>query len=158
MQLRFRSVYTRGPGTSKISLWAAAVAIVLTVGCTDPSVKKQQYLESGISYFDQANYPAAIIEFRNAIQIDARFGDARKRLGEAYLRVGDARGALDQFVRASDLLPNDVDVQLKAGNLLLAARKPEDAVARADAALKVQPGNIDALVLRGNCARRLALI
>ena len=47
-------------------------------------------------------------------------------------------------------LPNDVDVQLKAGNLLLAARKPEDAVARADAALKVQPGNIDALVLRGN--------
>ena len=150
MQLRFRSVYTRGPGTPKISLWAAAVAIVLTVGCTDPSVKKQQYLESGISYFDQANYPAAIIEFRNAIQIDARFGDARKRLGEAYLLVGDARGALDQFVRASDLLPNDVDVQLKAGNLLLAARKPEDAVARADAALKVQPGNIDALVLRGN--------
>ena len=58
--------------------------------------------------------------------------------------------ALDQFVRASDLLPNDLDVQLKAGNLLLAARKPEDAVARADAALKVQPGNIDALVLRGN--------
>jgi len=148
-----RPEYTRLPDTLKtprITLLVAALATVLAVGCTDPLVRKQQYLESGNSYFKQANYPAAIIEFRNAIQIDARFGAARKQLGEAYLRVGDARGALDQFVRASDLLPNDLDVQLKAGNLLLAARKPEDAVARADAALKVQPGNIDALVLRGN--------
>ena len=90
-----RPEYARLPDTLKtprITLLVAALATVLAVGCPDPSVRKQ-HLESGNSYFKQANYPAAIIEFRNAIQIDARFGAARKQLGEAYLRVGDARGS-----------------------------------------------------------------
>ena len=73
-----------------------------------------------------------------------------------YARTGDARGALDQYVRAADLLPEDVDVQIAAGTLLLAARKPEDAVARADAALKVQPDNVSAHVLRGNALAGLS--
>src|SRR5688572_2384868 len=117
---------------------------------TDLAVRKQQYLESGNQYFDQGKYAEAIIEYRNAIEVDPTFGPARKRLAESYARTGDDRAALAQFVRAADLLPSDVDVQLNAGTLLLAAREPEEAVARADAALKVEPQNIDALVLRGN--------
>jgi tetratricopeptide (TPR) repeat protein len=126
-------------------------AAVIVAGCrADPAVKRQQYLESGNRYFDQAKYAEAIIEYRNAIGVDATFGQARKRLAESYARVGNARGSFDEFVRAADLLPNDVDVQLTAGNLLLMARQPQEALARADGALKVQPENIDALVLRGN--------
>src|SRR5262245_3838380 len=127
-------------------LGVAAIA----VACTDPGVRKQQFLESGNRYFDQGKYSEAIIEYRNAIQIDATFGEARKRLAQAYLRTGNGRGAFDEFVRAADLLPNDVEVQLEAGGLLLASTKREEALARADAALKIQPQNIDALVLRGN--------
>ena len=125
-------------------------AAIVVAGCKDPAVKKQQYLESGNRYFDQKKYAEAIIEYRNAIGIDATFGQARKRLAEAYAREGNARGSFDEFVRAADLLPDDVDVQLTAGNLLLMSRHPQEALARADAALKVQPENIDGLVLRGN--------
>ena len=78
------------------------------------------------------------------------WASARKRLAESYSRTGDARGAFDEYVRAADLLPADVNVQLNAGNLLLATKHPQEALARADAALKVEPQNIDALVLRGN--------
>ena len=110
---------------------------LLAVACTtDPAVKKQQYLESGNRYFDQGKFAEAIVEYRNAIALDATFGQARKRLAESYLRVGNARGSFDEFVRAADLLPTDVDVQLTAGNLLLAAKQPQEALARADAALK----------------------
>jgi tetratricopeptide (TPR) repeat protein len=126
-------------------------AAVIVAGCrADPAVRKQQYLESGNRFFDQGKYAEAIIEYRNAIGVDATFGEARKRLAVSYARAGNARGSFDEFVRAADLLPNDVDVQLTAGNLLLMARQPQEAVARADGALKVQPENIDALVLRGN--------
>jgi tetratricopeptide (TPR) repeat protein len=123
----------------------------LAVACTtDPAVKKQQYLDSGNKYFDQGKYAEAIIEYRNAIGVDAAFGQARKRLAETYARTGNARGSFDEFVRAADLLPTDVNVQLTAGNLLLVSRQPQEALARADAALKVQPENIDALILRGS--------
>ena len=127
------------------------------MACTaDPAVLKQQYLDSGNQYFDQEKYAEAIIEYRNAIKIDATFGPARKQLAESYARAGNARGAFEEFIRAADLLPTDVQVQLNAGNLLLVARKPEEALARADAALKVDPKNINALVLRGNALAGLS--
>ena len=129
----------------------------LAAGCsTDPAVKKQKYFESGNRFFDQGDYASAIIEYRNAIDLDGLFGEARKKLALSYARTGNARGALEQYVRAADLLPEDVDVQIAAGTLLLAARKPEDAVARADAALKVQPDNVTAHVLRGNALAGLS--
>jgi tetratricopeptide (TPR) repeat protein len=123
---------------------------IVAAACTSPEVKKQRYLESGNQYFDKAQFAEAIIEYRNAIAVDATFGPARKRLAESYLRTGNARGSFDEFIRAADMLPTDVDVQLTAGNLRLMAKQPQEALARADAALKVQPENIDALVLRGN--------
>ncbi len=126
------------------------VAVTALACSSDPAVKRQQYLESGNRYFDQGKYAEAIVEYRNAIEIDATFGEARKRLGEAYARTGDDRNAFSEFIRAADLLPSDVNVQLNAGRLLLVDKKPQDALARADAVLKIQPENIDALVLRGN--------
>jgi FimV-like protein len=127
------------------------VVAVTALACTsDPAVKKQQYLDSGNRYFEQGKYAEAIVEYRNAVEIDATFGPARKRLAEAFARMGDDRNAYREFIRAADLLPSDVDVQLNAGKLLLADRRPAEALARADSALKTEPENVDALVLRGN--------
>jgi tetratricopeptide (TPR) repeat protein len=124
---------------------------LLTTACqADPSVRKQRYLDSGNQAFAEGKYQHAIIEYRNAVDIDGSFGEARKRLAEAYARIGDAPRAFEQYVRAADLLPNDVQLQLTAGTFLLASRKPEDALARADLALKLEPDNIQAHLLRGN--------
>jgi cellulose synthase operon protein C len=130
---------------------------LLAVACQgDPAVRKQKYLESGNGYFAEGKFDHAIIEYRNAVDLDATFGEARKRLAESYAKVGDVQHALEEYVRAADLLPQDVDVQLTAGAFLLAARKPEEAVARADAALREQPDNIQAHLLRGNALAGLS--
>ena len=126
-----------------------ASAVLLTA-CTDPQVKKQQYFESGNSYLDKKMYGEAIVEYRNAVALDATFGEARKKLAEALTLTGDAGLALGEYVRAADLLPNDVDTQINTGTLLLAARKPQEALQRAEVALKVDPNNVEALVLRGS--------
>ena len=124
---------------------------LLTTACqADPSVRKQRYFDSGNQSFAEGKYQHAIIEYRNAVDIDGSFGEARKRLAEAYARIGDAPRAFEQYVRAADLLPNDVQLQLTAGAYLLATRKPEDALARADLALRLEPDNIQAHLLRGN--------
>jgi tetratricopeptide (TPR) repeat protein len=124
---------------------------IVAAACTgDPVLRKQRHFERANAYFDKGQYAEAIIEYRNAVSLDAKFGPARKRLAEAHARTGNAPASLAEYVRAADLLPADVDVQLNAGSLLLMARRPEEALARANAALKVDPDNVSALVLRGS--------
>jgi tetratricopeptide (TPR) repeat protein len=132
------------------------VSILLAACQADPTAQKTKFLEGGNQYFKEGKYSAAVIHYRNAIDIDPTWGEARKKLADAYARSGDASQALQQYVRAADLLPNDVDVQVVAGAYLLAASKPQDAIARADAALTIQPQNIQALLLRGNALAGLS--
>jgi len=132
---------------------ASVVALLLAahVACAgDPNERKQRFLRSGDAYFAQNRYAEAVIEYRNAVQIDPRFAEARVKLAEAHARLGDAAGALQEYVRAADLRPDDAELQLTAGTYLLAARRPSEALARADAALRSKPDSVSAHVLRGN--------
>jgi len=117
-------------------------------GCT--KLKAGDHVRRGNTYFDEKKFPEAVIEFRAALQGNPKLGDVRLKLGEAYLRVNNPRGALGEYVRASDLLPKNVDAQLKAGGLLLLAGQFEDAKARAERALALDSKNVDAQVLKGN--------
>jgi tetratricopeptide (TPR) repeat protein len=139
----------------KVSLGAfllAPVAILfVTAGCSrDPEVAKREYVRSGDAYVAKKQYSEAVVEYRNAIQRDPRFGEARAKLADAYFQAGDVENAFREYIRAADLLSNDVTAQLKAGEMLLVGRRYEDARARADAALAREPQNVEAQILRAN--------
>ena len=51
---------------------------------------------------------------------------------ETYVRVNDPAGAYREYIRAADLMPANLEAQLKAGQMLLLARQFEDAKIRAD--------------------------
>src|SRR5690349_14135963 len=98
-------------------------AVTLTACSRDPETAKREFLASGDKYLADKKYTEAILQYRNAIKEDARFGAARIKLTDAYLATGDVRGALGESVRAADVMPNNVDAQLRAGSLLLLDRK-----------------------------------
>ncbi len=131
-----------------------ALLVLLAAGvvaCSkDPEIAKREFVARGDAYVAENRYPEAIIEYRNAVQQDARFGEARLKLADAYAHQGDGVGALGEYVRAADLLADDADVQVKAGVALLKARAFDDARARADRALLLAPAHVGALVLRAN--------
>jgi len=136
---------------------ALAIVLALLAGCSrNPETRKQQFFESGNSYFDKGDHRAAIIEYRNAVEIDPLFGAARAKLAESYARVGDGPNAVAEYVRAADLLKDDFDVQFRAGALLLAAGQPDQALAKADAAIRLRPKDITAVILRGNALAGLS--
>jgi putative PEP-CTERM system TPR-repeat lipoprotein len=132
----------------------ASVSLILTIaavalGCgRSAEAKKRQYVQMGDRYVAEKKLPEAIFAYANAVKQDERDGDARHRLGKAYLAANDPRNALEQLVRAADLLPNDASVQLDAANILVWARRYEDARARTDLALKADPKNIQAHLTR----------
>lgn len=127
------------------------IALAVGIGCSgNPEEKKKAYLESGNALMAQNKPADAIVEYRNALKADAKFGEARLKLAEAYERTGDMRRAAQEYIRAADLLPNSVDAQIKAGTILLLARQFEDAKSRAEKALQADPKSVDAQILLGN--------
>jgi tetratricopeptide (TPR) repeat protein len=125
--------------------------LLLASGCsTDPEVAKPEFVLSGDRYVADTKLREAVVEYRNAIQQDPRFGEARRKLAETYLQLGDAGNAYREFVRAADLMPNDPDAQVKAGEMLLVSRQFTDAKSRADKALAARPTHVPALILRAN--------
>src|SRR5688572_8295474 len=68
-----------------------SVVVLSAIACgKDPEIAKAEYLRSGDSYFTQQKYKEAALEYRNAIQQDPRFGEARLKLAETYVKLLDA--------------------------------------------------------------------
>src|SRR5262245_14032094 len=119
-----------------IGTWVAASA------CTrNPEKLKLRYMANGDRYAAANNHLEAIIEYRNAVNQVPDFGEARYKLALEYEATGDLKNALNEYVRAADLMPDHVAAQLHAGRLLLSAQQFPEAKARAAAALQKEPKN-----------------
>src|SRR5258705_4665466 len=117
----------------------ALTAVLAAAGCShDSEALKRQYLSSGDAYVAQHKYADAIIQYRNAIQEDDHFGEARFKLASAYIRFGDRTRALAESVRAAELMPVNIEAQLQAANLHLLSGRFADAQ---DPAEKVPDSN-----------------
>jgi tetratricopeptide (TPR) repeat protein len=140
----------RKSGT-RLMLGSLVVGLAVGLGCSgNPERERREYLESGNALMAQNKPADAIVQYRNALKADAKFGEARLRLAEAYSQTGDLRRAAQEYFRAADLMPENADAQVKAGTLLLLGGRFEDAKSRAQKALAADPKNVDAQILLGN--------
>jgi len=135
---------------AQLCLFVAAVAFSVAACSKDIQKLKGQYVASGDKFFAQENYAEAVIQYRNAVVLDSNFGEARFKLADAYSHTNDLMNALREYVRAADLMPENVEAQLRAGNGLLAAGQYPEAKTRALNALSKEPKNVRGLVLMGN--------
>lgn len=135
-----------GAGTAALLLIAGAVA-----GCGKNATEREQaHIAKGDAFVAQKQFNEATLEYRLAIHENPTSERAYYQLGEAYAAKSDVRNALQAYLRAADLNPRHVDAQLKAGNLLLLARRYDDVKTRARALLKDDPKNAQALLMLGN--------
>jgi tetratricopeptide (TPR) repeat protein len=124
---------------------------VAATGCKqDPERLKRAYAAKGDSFVAEKKYSEAVIEYRNAVATDPRFGEARYKLANTYAALGETRNALPEYVRAADLMPDNVEAQIRAGTGLLRAGQFPEAKTRALSALERDPKNGRALILLGN--------
>lgn len=128
-----------------------AIALLVVVsplaGCRG-SGSTAESVARGDAYLTEGKSAEAVIEFQRAIQADERNGEARHKLGLTLTKMGDHGRAVDQLVRAADLLPQNADVQLDAAKALLAVGRYEDARSRAEAVITADPRNAQAHTLR----------
>ena len=70
------------PFSKRFSLFG--LVILVAASCSkDPETVKRLYVESGDRYAAEKKYAEAIIQYRNAVATDERFGEARFKLAAA---------------------------------------------------------------------------
>lgn len=124
----------------------AGLAIVTVGACSDPAVTKVAHVKKGDALLAQNKPAEAALEYKNALKIDRRFGEARFQLARAYEKNGNAQAG-EEYLRAAELLPGRADVQVKAASILLMAREFEQARKHADLAITADPKSIEARIL-----------
>ena len=72
-------------------------------------MKKRQYLERGTAYHADGKYNEAIIQLKNALQIDPKFGPALHALGRAYRAKSWGADALRELQRAVEIQPGNLE-------------------------------------------------
>lgn len=116
------------------------VIVMVIIGCsTSPEEKKIAHYNNGMQFLNDGQYNAAVIEFRNAVQIDPSFAEARYQLGLAYLKTNQPGNALSEFDAAADLDPSNLNALIKAGELYLLARQVDESHAAIRKSFEVDP-------------------
>lgn len=133
------------------ALLPALACVLVLCACTrDPNVRKQNYYKAAVRYFDKGKYDAAVVELRNAIQIDSQYADAHYEMAQCDLKIGLFPQAYQELNRTVTLKPQYWKAQTDLGNLLLAAGKRDEAGQKAKLVLASEPNNADALALLAN--------
>jgi tetratricopeptide (TPR) repeat protein len=133
-----------------VTPWACALALIVLAGCSDSEQAKREFFANGERFLKENKYQEAIVEFRNAIQQDEKYGEARLKLGDAYAAAGNPAGAFREYVRAADLLPQNNDAQIKAATFLIMGGQFDDARTRILPVVERDPTNVEAQLLFGN--------
>ncbi len=126
-------------------IFTALVLFVLAAflgGCSrDPNVRKHKYVESGERYFAKGKYPEALIQFSNAIQVDANYADAHYQLGRVYLQMQQWTPAFQELTRSIELQPDNYAARLDLVGLLIAGHEFKQAKEQTDVLLEKQPNS-----------------
>src|SRR5689334_7615643 len=110
-----------------ITVVSLTLAIVAGFGCegSSPQTKVAKHKERASNYFASGQYSEALIEYKNAAQIDPNDAEAQYRLALVYLKLGGPSNLQQAFAALSQsvLLDKDnVDAQMKLGELHLLGR------------------------------------
>ncbi|EPR37250.1 PEP-CTERM system TPR-repeat lipoprotein [Desulfovibrio sp. X2] len=110
----------------KLAIILSCLLALLLLGCQ--SNTKESLNAKGESLFKEGNYNGAIIHYKNALEKDPNYVDARFNLGLAYIETKKLDQAEREFQKVLLLNPYDKRVNLELGRIANLQNKPDKAV------------------------------
>ena len=136
---------------NRLAALTLIVFFVFTIpACSNSEQKKEKHYKRALEYIKIDDPKAAVIELKNAIQIDAKFADARYQLALLYLKDSKPRKAFAQLQRTTSLDPSNLDAGVKVAEFYLLSRNKEESRKHIEKVLSVDPNYKDGLSLLAN--------
>jgi tetratricopeptide (TPR) repeat protein len=123
-------------------------------GCSSDLEKKDKLLSQGETFLEQGEYNKAIIQIKNALEIDPGSFQAWEMLTKAHFKQGDARQGFNSLLKLEQIDPDNLDTAIQVASFYLLARQIDEAQQRVDQVLTKQPDHIPALFLQAGILGR----
>jgi tetratricopeptide (TPR) repeat protein len=104
--------------SSLITILIFGIACFL-FGCSSPEKEKLQHVARGKEYLAKKQFLEARLEFRSALKIDKKLGEAQFGLGEASLALGYVQEAAEAYYEAMRIDGNNLEARVRVGSLLV---------------------------------------
>jgi tetratricopeptide (TPR) repeat protein len=119
-----------------------ALAMLLFTACSkDPAKEKAAFFASGQKYAKAGKYPEAVIQFRNAIEVDPGYANGHYQLAQVYLKLKASQLAYRELLKTVELDAKNTDAQLQLAALLIGGHKYDDAQKAAERIIATDPRN-----------------
>ena len=119
--------------------------IIVISGCH--SKTKEEFFNEGIKLMQRNNLNGAIVFFKNALDKDPNYFEARFELAKAYFATEKYDQAEKELLKVSRQNPSYVKLEL--GKLYIAINKPDEAINEAERYLQFKPDDPEAFEIIG---------
>jgi putative PEP-CTERM system TPR-repeat lipoprotein len=127
----------------------AALLILLTVCSACGRKTKEELLAEGVKQLNGANPNGAVVLFKNALEKDENYLDARFQLAKAYAQLGKTEQAEKEYLKVLKQNPSRDEVLLELAELYNASGKGDQAFKLGEQYLSKHPGSVEGLEILG---------
>src|SRR3954451_4837936 len=149
------NIECQGKTSFSLLLTLLLASLVILSACTSPEKAKAEHVSRGEALLKDQKFQEAALEFRNAVQIDDKYGAAHWGLARAYEGLQRFQEAFTELQRAVDLDKNNLDARVTLDNYYMASANPS-AESQAEAEklvkeiLQKDPNHIEGHILNGS--------
>jgi len=123
------------------------VCVLSLVACSGKT--KDELYSEGLALMKENNPSAAIVLFKNALEKDQNFFEARRQLAKAYLSAGKFEQAGQEYQKLMRLDPSRAEFQLELARSYLYANKPDEALSEVARFVEAHQASPDILEIQG---------
>ena len=131
-------------------LLLALALVLLLAGCDSLEERVAGHYARGNELLESGEPEKAILEFRNALQLDPEHAPSHFAIGEILEQRGDLQEAFGRFRKVVDLDPGHVDARLKLARIALLGGAVDEADRQVSEALRLDPNRADVQVVRAS--------
>lgn len=117
----------------------------------ETEILAENYVETGIDYFDQEEFQKSIVEWKKALEYIPMDAEVHNFLGIAYHRVGHLDSSIAEYKKAVALDPNYHQAVNNTGYIYFLRGEYQTALQYFDRALNINPSYQQAILNRQKC-------
>lgn len=110
---------------------------------------KEELLQEGHRLRDQGNLRGSIVLYKNALEKDVNYLEARQGLADAYLQSGSFNKAENEYKKILLQNPSDNSLLLKLATVYVQLNRPQEALLELDKFHSSNPETAESLTLNG---------
>lgn len=128
--------------------WALLGFAVFLTACDSVEERAQRHYDRAVELLAAGEPEKASLEFRNAVELNQEFNEARFELAKIQESERRLSAALQNYLKVLDNDPNHIGALVRSANIMIVAGHVERAMESMEHAYRLAPDNLNVLLTR----------